>query len=88
MRLYCAESGGIPATRRESMSISTISARIPPFTPRLDIYAGDPSAGGTLLMAGNIPVNIPPGEAGGFWGGPITIHRIGDGTNLWYRRSI
>ena len=42
------------------------------FTPRLDIYAGDPGAGGTLLIGADLPVDIPPAGASGFWGGEFT----------------
>jgi len=41
------------------------------YSPRLDIYAGDPDAGGTLLLGGNLPIDIPPGGASGFWGGEV-----------------
>jgi hypothetical protein len=38
------------------------------YSPRLDIYVGDPDAGGTLIIGGNLPVNIPPGGSSGYYG--------------------
>jgi hypothetical protein len=38
------------------------------YSPRLDIYMGDPDAGGTPLAGGNLPVDIPPGGASGYYG--------------------
>ena len=42
-------------------------------TPRLDIYAGDPDDGGTLLLGGYLPVDIPPGESSGYYGNTFTF---------------
>jgi hypothetical protein len=38
------------------------------YSPRLDIYMGDPDEGGTPLAAGDLPVNIPPGGSSGYYG--------------------
>ena len=52
------------------------------FTPLLDIWLGDPDAGGTLLLRGNIPVDVPPGGSSGYWGNDFTI--TGSGTvDIW-----
>ena len=42
-------------------------------TPRLDIYMGNPDAGGVLLATGNLPINIPPGGSSGYWGGKFVL---------------
>jgi hypothetical protein len=48
------------------------------FTPRLDIYHGDPSSGGQLRGSGLIPENIPPGGATQyFWGAEFTFTETG-----------
>jgi hypothetical protein len=38
------------------------------FTPRLDIWAGDPDGGGTPLLSAPLPIDIPAGESSGYWG--------------------
>ncbi|MCX6829603.1 MAG: hypothetical protein NT002_10025 [candidate division Zixibacteria bacterium] len=50
-------------------NIGTDTAR----TPRLDIYLGDPHAGGTRMASGNIPVDIPPGGSSDFYGSTFTF---------------
>jgi hypothetical protein len=58
------------------------------FSPRLDIYMGNPDAGGTRLAWGDLP-NIPPGGSSGYYGnyfvfsgsGFIDIYGIADFLN-------
>jgi hypothetical protein len=38
------------------------------YSPRLDIYNGDPDGGGTLLASGYLPVDIPAGGSSGYYG--------------------
>jgi len=56
------------------------------YSPRLDIYMGDPDEGGTPLATGALPVNIPPGGSSGYYGnyfvfggsGYVDIYGIAD----------
>ncbi len=47
------------------------------FSPRLDIYAGDPDAGGTHLVGGNLPVTLPPGGSSGYYGNKVVFEGSG-----------
>jgi len=59
------------------------------YSPRLDIYMGDPDAGGTPILGGNLPINISPGGSSGYWGnyfvftgsGSVDIYGIADFLN-------
>ncbi len=43
------------------------------YTPRLDIWVGDPDEGGTQLLSGYLPIDIPPGESSGYWGNEFGV---------------
>ncbi|MCX5753123.1 MAG: T9SS type A sorting domain-containing protein [Candidatus Krumholzibacteria bacterium] len=56
------------------------------YAPRLDIYMGNPDAGGVSMIGGSLPVDIPPGGSSGFYGstfsfsgsGVVNIYGIAD----------